>query len=313
MRAFLAALFVASAVPIHADTIGPYTDLIVFGDSLSDSGNTAIIADTYGSGFPYAGYPNGQFTNGDTWATQLGLLPSLLGGTNYAYGAARTLENGDAYPDLDAQIAQFIGDAPTLGDNPLAAIWTGGNDFRDFLSAGGGDAAATAAFIGGLITEIGDAVATIAGAGVGDIILMGLPDLGKLPGFVGTIYESAISQSVNGFNLALSNLSSQLDALMSGINVSFFDTNSYFVELLGPDNPYGFTNWTGMCLYLGATCNPDEYVFWDEIHPTELVHEILAGALVNELTPVPLPAGFPLLIGGIAVLGLLSRRRRSLA
>lgn len=315
MRQFLAALAMAAALPATAGTVGPYTDVLYFGDSLTDSGNAPILAGSFNLEFDYASYPYGQFTNGDTWANQLGGRPSLAGGLNYAYGGARAVENGDAIPDLAAQVNQYLAAAPSLGENPLAAIWIGGNDFRDFAAAGGGDETAAAAFVGGLLTEISAAVTTIASTGISDIVVFGLPDLGKLPDFVNTQFGAVVSGVVNSYNAALGGTILQLDAWLAGATVSYFDVNSTFLQLLGPDNTFGFTNWTQACLDNRAACagNEDTWVFWDSIHPTEAVHSIVAGQFADQVSAVPLPAGMPLLLGGLGLFALVSHRRKSQA
>ena len=72
----------------HADP-----GVVVFGDSLSDTGN--LFAATGGTN-PIPPYFNGRFSNGPVWvetlAASLGLPvnPSLLGGTNYAFAGAVT-------------------------------------------------------------------------------------------------------------------------------------------------------------------------------------------------------------------------------
>src|SRR6516165_6857452 len=73
----------------HAD---PISAIVVFGDSLSDVGNTYIAA-----GIPPAPYYQGHYSNGPIWieqlASKLGIAaptPSLLGGTDYAFGGAET-------------------------------------------------------------------------------------------------------------------------------------------------------------------------------------------------------------------------------
>ena len=86
------------------------SQLIVFGDSLVDSGNVtaAVGSDIFN---PVArGYFPGRFTNGPDYNDLLNqrffgsfMTPSLLGGTNYAFGGARYLDSGDAVPDLAAQ------------------------------------------------------------------------------------------------------------------------------------------------------------------------------------------------------------------
>src|SRR5579872_6310142 len=64
------------------------TQIVAFGDSLSDTGNDLIA---FGS--PQPPYYQGRFSNGPNWiddlAAKLGVpdpQPSLAGGTNYAYG-----------------------------------------------------------------------------------------------------------------------------------------------------------------------------------------------------------------------------------
>src|ERR1700750_1704304 len=80
----------------------PYTSMVVFGDSLSDSGNDAIAlggsqkqtitGNTYIPSAPYS--PGTTFSNGPVWASQvaaalnLPLSPSQAGGTNFAFGGA---------------------------------------------------------------------------------------------------------------------------------------------------------------------------------------------------------------------------------
>src|SRR5713101_3643562 len=99
-----------------------YSGLYVFGDSLSDSGNNAAIlfpkltpvpisGNTYTPIFPYA---SGRYTNGEVWAQTLassfGLTadPWLLGGTDYAFGGARTGPLITIPPSLETQVAFFL-------------------------------------------------------------------------------------------------------------------------------------------------------------------------------------------------------------
>jgi len=102
----------------------PYTSMVVFGDSLSDSGNDAILlggsktqtitGNTYIPGAPYATpTSSGTFSNGPVWASDaasaLGvpLKPSLAGGTNFAFGGATTGGPGPI-PNLLVQAGQYL-------------------------------------------------------------------------------------------------------------------------------------------------------------------------------------------------------------
>ena len=87
------------ATPVQARL---YDGFVVFGDSLSDSGNNAlaglydptqvVTGNTYVPSATYA--PAMTYTNGPVWATYFGsllgvpILPSLAGGTDFAFGGA---------------------------------------------------------------------------------------------------------------------------------------------------------------------------------------------------------------------------------
>ena len=89
----------ASAAPV---TPLPIRSMYILGDSLSDQGNllaatTALGAPSQQPGLPdETHYFHGRFSNGgnyvDALAARLGIevLPSLAGGTNFAFGGART-------------------------------------------------------------------------------------------------------------------------------------------------------------------------------------------------------------------------------
>lgn len=310
MRKMMGVLATCAALPAMADTLGPYDEIYVFGDSLSDSGN---IAASLGADFPTAVYPNGQFTNGDAWTTQLGLAPSLLGGTNYAFGGARTADNGDATPDLLSQIGMFTAGVAQLGANPLAVIWAGGNDFRDL--APGDD---LGAFVTSITHTIAKGVRHLNDKGIQDFVVFTLPDFGALPEYAGDPFGAAqasfITDLVNG---AIAKKVSRLGSRYDDANINLFDIGSLFQDVLAsvPDATRQLR-----CLDNLADCalNPTSYVFYDDIHPMEWVHTELAArfgesVLGTDVAAVPLPAGAALLFTGLAGFGVWGRRRKSQA
>ncbi len=75
------------------------SDMFVFGDSLSDGGNSGLLTQAAaGVVFPPAPYAGGRYSNGPTAVERLwnlyntdgGLRPSLAGGTNFAIGGSTT-------------------------------------------------------------------------------------------------------------------------------------------------------------------------------------------------------------------------------
>ena len=94
------ALFVAALASASASA-GPYNTLVVFGDSLSDNGNNALAGlfdptqtITGNSYIPSNTYASRVYSNGPVWASDVAaalgvpLVPSLAGGTDFAFGGA---------------------------------------------------------------------------------------------------------------------------------------------------------------------------------------------------------------------------------
>ena len=130
--------------PTHAGS--PYSALYAFGDSLSDVGN--VFAASRGTE-PARPYFQGRFSNGPIWLDYLAaqfrtgrMIPSLLGGKDYAFGSATTgyaptLSNPSLVPTFAQQVALF--NAATHGvaqPNALYAVWIGGEDLLNVLQSG---------------------------------------------------------------------------------------------------------------------------------------------------------------------------------
>ena len=308
MRKTLCTLAICFALPASAGTYGPYDKIFLFGDSLSDSGN---LQDLTGPGFPKFLYPEGDFTNGESWASQIGLTESRKGGTNYAYGSARTNDNMDGIPDLVEQIGAFAADFPVAPANSLGVIWSGGNDFRDLSPTA--TVPEVKAFIGSIALTISQGVQTLAGKGIFDFVIMGMPDFGTLPQYAGDPGGAAGAAFVsNGLNGALLATSEMLDK-SPALTVQYFDTNSLFQDILDatPD-----AEKRTRCIDKPFDCaaNPQNYIFYDDLHPVERIHTALAAEFTNQhLQDVPLPAGGLMLLTGLAGFGVWARRRKSQA
>lgn len=69
-----------------------------------------------------------------------------------------------------------------------------------------------------------------------------------------------------------------------------FDVFSTFQDIVADPSAVGLANVTDACLGGTGICsNPDEYLFWDSVHPTTKGHQILADAVFERLvTQAPL-------------------------
>jgi len=304
----------AFAVPLS------FNDIFVFGDSLSDTGNTASRALT---GNPFVdplisaqgGFgSNGRFSNGPVWheylADSLGIsraTNSEGGGNNYAFGGARVDNAGGVSAGVLNQYDQY--DTNLTGSanaNDLYITWAGGNDMRDLVGATDPIAAINAqldSFVG--------VMTRLVAKGVGTLLVPNLPNLGAIPEFAGSAESAGATLASQAWNAGLEQRLIGLSATTSA-SIFYLDVFGIFGSIL--DNPAasGFTNTTDQCrsvLFLvveTACADADTYLFWDNIHPTTAAHKRLGDAAFallasgNKVT-VPEPAVIWLMLLGIGV------------
>jgi phospholipase/lecithinase/hemolysin len=282
--------------------------LYVFGDSLSDTGNTYRAT----GGFipPSPPYFQGRFSNGPVWVED---LASSLGvkQTNFAFGGATTGTGNVGFfgqfvnvlPGLDQQVKTFISTNPTADPNGLYVIWAGANDYL-----GGGQANPQVP-----VSNLQKAVTSLASFGAKNFLVANLPDLGNLPGTRNDPNADGLNTLTtfhnSGLSATLSGLSKQ-----TGLNIIPLDVDSLFGQAIATPQKFGFTNVTDPCLnsQTSTSCaNPDEYFFWDQLHPTKRTHSILAQAA---FAAVPEPTStFGLLAFGVGVAAVVKRQQKARA
>lgn len=250
---------------------GPFNQIVVFGDSLSDTGNA-----NFSLGVAGQGYFDGRFSNGPVWveylATQLQLAPPVANlessaGRNYAFGGARTDGSGLIsffINDIDEQVPDYINnDGGPLGDE-LIVVWGGANDFLDGQTN-------TSVPVANLASDIADLHA----AGGRRFMVVNLPLLGQTPRFVGTSNETVFDTLSAQFNTQLSSSLDNLEGSLADIEFFRVDAGALIEDAALNPATYGFTNVTDEAMGLGGI-DPDEYLFWDDVHPTTAAHELIA-------------------------------------
>lgn len=292
----------------------PFNQFVVFGDSLSDTGN--LYALTGGALPAPPAYTAGRFTNGpDTspatsaagvWheqlATQLGIAaaqPAVMGGQNYAVGGAET--GGGGTVGMGTQVTGFLTTHPTVSSNSLYVVWGGANDL---YNAADPVAAAQSALIN-LTAEI----TALSDAGAKYFLWANLPSLDQTPRGAGSSELQAASALFNtGWAQAIALLQGQ----NPGIQIVGLDVNSLFASILGNPGAYGLSNITGSAQ--GQPVDPDTYLFWDDQHPTTVGHHALADFAHQEIEAafVPEPASIVLVLTGIGGVFVLRKRRKLL-
>ena len=305
MRLHVRTLLVAVAIVACASGVRAqeYGSVVVFGDSLSDSGNVAL-----GLGLP----PGSSFTtNPDpVWAEivaeSLGASggPSLAGGTNYAYGGACVNSDNPCtvpVPGISAQITQHLLPRPegAADTEALYAVWAGSNDLVAVLEAVAAGAplnpqTAIPATAQSYVNEI----QRLQQAGARHVVVFNLPDAGASP-FAQSVPDPSFPPTLNALTTAYNQvLNAGLGTLDDGIVP--IDAFGLFNEILEAPAAYSFTNVAGTACSANArlpVCGPAgsgalvtyepgtnrTHLFADDKHPSGAAHAMLASVVTATL------------------------------
>jgi phospholipase/lecithinase/hemolysin len=314
--------------------------MVVFGDSLSDTGNTAAAitaalggeAGGLAAGLPQTELPfapfydNGRLTNGPTtspsssikgvWVEQLApkigvATPtnSVAGGTNFAWAGAET-GSGTGYnglvQNMGNQLLAYCGGCGSVSSHNLYVLWGGADDIFDAFTNSQDPVAAANAAAANIAAYIG----TLANAGGTNFLWPNLPPLGFIPQTLGAppAVATAAEIAAQAFNTQWAADIGALEAAHPGISIEGLDTFGLFQSIATNPAAYGLANITvpaANFLNGGLNVNPDTFLFWDLQHPTSRGHEILADAAA-----VPEPSTVALAGFGFALL-VVARRRRA--
>jgi myo-inositol-hexaphosphate 3-phosphohydrolase len=264
------------------EAITSFDQVVVFGDSLSDVGNAFIASN--GTRPPSPPYFQGRFSNGELGveriAEMLGLnasVPALAGGSNFAIGGATTGfgTSAEGTPNIGEQINAYLSqNTPDASD--LIYLHAGSNNFVQ---------SPTPVDPATVVSDIVGHITTLAEAGAETFLVPNLGDFSVAPfvRFIGRSEE--IAASLDRFNALLD---TSLDALEFSLDVDIveLDFASIFDDILESPVEYGFTNTSGQALNTTTgevVPNPDEYVFWDDFHPSAAVNAIVAESVREEI------------------------------
>ena len=344
-------VFAGGALQAQAPT---FTQIVVFGDSLSDDGNVAhrtrdAVGFSYPSSSPAFNYSDYRFTNDfntdpptrlyhGVWHEQLATsflhLPSVAtnsldAGTDFAFGGATTKDGTQdrtvidnplpftggnltiTIDNLGKQVSDYLA-SHTPDPNALYVIWGGGNDLFDDQSMTN---------VTNTANRVGVLIQRLATAGARNFLVPNVPPLGAVPNSFGDPnrvasldLDSAIYR--NDLNAVIASTKSALAAGGISIQVYTFDVWLDVIRVLGQPSKYGFINVTDTAQD-NSSVNPDQYLFWDDVHPTTAGHHQLASEanrlLRGEIGPLGEAAnistrgmagtGEDVLIGGFIVTG----------
>lgn len=284
-----------------------FTTIAVFGDGLSDMGQWGKLTN-----FKYppasVGFYESRWTNGKTWVEyftdSLGLELSL--DNNFAMGGATTglynineplkpllgLDSTIALNGMLAQVQKYLASKPKIDEQTLCVLWAGGHDIGNYLEYGQPDLKQYPPS-----ENYRAAIDLLINAGVKNIFLGTMPDMGFTPMYFGTEKQQQASQLCNSLNEGLKNI--EIEYSKKAINIYLFDGASVFAKVGQNPEEYGIefteaylpydiidfsnpmTHPTKKIINKEKGLNPDLFMNWWAVSASAKVHTIIANEAVK--------------------------------
>ena len=271
------------------NTIVPQiSNLLVFGDSLSDMGNAKDSVLNVPDVPPYW---KGRFSNGPVWIEYLSAaygLTTTVGsltepGDNRAFGGAQT-GPGFSYvllPNVGTQITNYFANVQSsIASDDVVTLWAGGNDF--LYGTANSDT---------IVANMESHIRQLENGGATEFIIPNLPPLEKTPEILSRSQnqQSTIATEVISYNTKLLNLINDLRAELT-IEIHYIDAWSLFNDIVDNSLALGITNTQDSACSAASTLlplpicnsgstvaqNPDQYIFFDKAHPTGVMHKFIS-------------------------------------
>ncbi len=298
-RTFMCAALASTAIACGGAAQAVTFDAIqIFGDSFSDTGAGFSLTD----GGTAASYLAEYFGNP-------AILPDAPdpgeSSINFAESGARVgIEESATSPtSLTNQVDNYV----SLVESGQATFDPASTLF--FLSGGLNDHLEPA---GNVTDAYREQVADLVALGASYIQIALLPR--EVPAF---------TDSADNLNPAYRALVPELDATYEGTSITLSQWGPYFDDIILNPDTYGFANVTDACLDGfgpdASVCEtPETYFYYYGAHPSDAAHAVVGQRLyadtlelapVDDVAPIPVPAGGLLLLTGLAGLGVMRARR----
>ncbi|CAG8502797.1 7773_t:CDS:2 [Funneliformis mosseae] len=284
ISAFLATLLVSftltKGAPVNKTSFDKF---VVFGDSISASNGL----------IPSGRYFDGRFSDGLIWCDWFTLSINATM-ENFAFGGAGVDSDLIApsqiisfnftmiIPGIKQQVDSFLASANKNNDytNSLFSLWPAGNDYLslDFNLN-------PAIVVNSLSTSIQRLITTV---GARYFLIMNMADARKSPRFSSKSneFKELINTTILRHNELLSTMVTNLS---KEHDIQIYFINSY--EIFDRDmtiegqRSLGITNIVDSCetMPFFSTQKCDGYFWFDDVHPTRVVHKALADEIANQL------------------------------
>jgi phospholipase/lecithinase/hemolysin len=337
----------------HANEVTPFSQIVFFGDSLSDNGN--FYSDVFSYMPKSPPYFQGRFSNGQVWseyAAQYYLDKNSVTSVNYAIGGQTAIFHNPVkgyqpYTLSISRIDYLVRTMMSDRSSTLFVIWVGANDYLPGIDN-------VDQVTSDVIESIKYTIENLIYHGGTNFLVINLPDLAKTPYGRASTYQSALQAATLMHNLKLETAVTGIQQDYQMVNIHLFNINalvSDFTENLEAANDRyqthikvidsscwqgGYTlreklvteelmteqiedhlrnrsrslmssndssnklDAAGLAHYIATTpdlmesykvsentttglkpCdNPDDFIFWDRVHPTAVMHQLIAKKII---------------------------------
>lgn len=289
-----------------------FSKLVVFGDSLSDTGNLAVID------LP-APYFNNRISDGPVAADLIaqaigsnaersGHLLGLSGGFNYAV-AGGNIDGADP-EDVTQQVTAYLQRENNQADpDALYLVFAGGNDLRDIRSLVSASEAESRISQAAMVLSA--QLLRLKNAGARAFLIPNVANIGRLPETIEREMEqpgiiARAEQYTSLYNLRLEQLVDDFGA-ENNIEVSLFDLFNAVEFLINNAAEFGFMNAQEGCFdtenfVIETEClifGFESRVFFDGLHPSSASNQIIAQQVIAAIPSLPNERVVPITIAPI--------------
>jgi phospholipase/lecithinase/hemolysin len=259
------------------------------------------------------------------------MRPSGSTGTNFAHGGATTADGDDGLNivwNMGMQVQSYFGrfGSDTIPTNQLYILWGGGNDLRAAGLAQNATAASCSAAAQTAVTNIQNLIIRLSQHTPPEarleVLWPNVPPIQSIPEFLALNQgaRDAVQAGCEAFRDQQITSINDLRTQAPNVTVRRMDIYGLFGDMLAGRLDWTPANSTQNIVnagnFSGLTFNPtrnaavpngidpDTYVYWDQVHPTSRVHQLIGD---YALTLLPEPGAVVLIVVGL--LGVQHRRR----
>lgn len=219
-------------------------------------------------------------------------------------------------PSLGLSVQSYLLDHPVSNEESVFFIFSGGNDYLNVLAFEKNyEQASMSQYIDNVIEGLNAAVLKIKHSGGARFVIMGLPHLGDIPKFIHTTDREVLNAATDSHNERLRQRVEAWKASYPECDFLFIDTQDYMARAASNPQEFGFANTTDACIDITfpmlkqfapslfannfvlqyaqvlqyqdkrlsfgernfQVCRtPNDYLFWDAVHPSTRAHHHLA-------------------------------------